>query len=352
MAELDALGAEAAFTSIDLQDARACLSLIDASVERFGTVTALANAAALGARGTLADTSVELWDQIIATNARAPFFLMQGFVRHRQAQGGGGAIVNILSQCAHCGQACLAAYSAWEGALATLTKNVANVDRSDRIRCNAILPGWMDTPGEDVTQRRYHGATDGWPERAVAAQPMGQLCKPHELAGLASYLLGASNEIGGPTAPRARASRSDPGASASATRRRSFRPSRPQRKSRCMKKGSSACQVGSPRMSSRLRPESLTVSSVTVLDRQRRSWASSAWRMFVRPRSIHARRPAANRCHPRRGSTAGRDHPSSSLARSTILRSSVVQGPQTSAILSQSSPTPLALLEDALSLSW
>jgi NAD(P)-dependent dehydrogenase (short-subunit alcohol dehydrogenase family) len=73
--------------------------------------------------------------------------------------------------------------------LATLTKNVANAYRSDRIRCNAILPGWMDTPGEDATQRRYHAATDGWLERAEAARPMRQLCKPHQLACLASYLL-------------------------------------------------------------------------------------------------------------------------------------------------------------------
>ena len=47
----------------------------------------------------------------------------------------------------------------------------------------------MDTPGEDGTQRKYHGATDGWLARAEASQPMGQLCKPHQLAGLASYLL-------------------------------------------------------------------------------------------------------------------------------------------------------------------
>jgi NAD(P)-dependent dehydrogenase (short-subunit alcohol dehydrogenase family) len=127
---------------------------------------------------------------MLATNVRAPFFLMQGFVKHRQAQGGGGAIVNILSQCAHCGQSYLAAYSASKGALATLTRNVANAYRFDRVRCNAILPGWMDTPGEDATQRRFHGATDGWLERAEAQQPMGQLCKPHQLAGLASYLLG------------------------------------------------------------------------------------------------------------------------------------------------------------------
>ncbi|HXV25783.1 MAG TPA: SDR family oxidoreductase [Alphaproteobacteria bacterium] len=189
VAELSERGCEVRFAPLDLQDVTACLGLIDMAVSTFGNVTALVNAAALGARGTLTDTSVELWDQMFDTNARAPFFLMQGFVKHRQSQGGGGSIVNILSQCAHCGQSYLAPYSASKGALATLTKNVANAYRFDRIRCNAILPGWMDTPGEDVTQRRYHGATDGWLERAEAAQPMGQLCKPHQLASLASYLL-------------------------------------------------------------------------------------------------------------------------------------------------------------------
>jgi len=190
VAELQAIGAgDVAFTPVDLKDPEACLGLIETAVARFGAVNALVNAAALGARGTLLDTSVALWDEMFDTNARAPFFLMQGFVKHRIAAGGGGAIVNILSQCAHCGQSYLSPYSASKGALATLTKNVANAYRGQRIRCNAILPGWMDTPGEDVTQRRFHGATDGWLERAEAAQPMGQLCKPHELAGLASYLL-------------------------------------------------------------------------------------------------------------------------------------------------------------------
>lgn len=187
--ELRELGNQVRFVSLDLQDIQACLGLIDTAVSEFGTVTALVNAAALGARGSVVDTTPDLWDQMFNTNARAPFFLMQGFVKHRLAQGGGGSIVNILSQCAHCGQSYLAPYSASKGALATLTKNVANAHRHNRIRCNAILPGWMDTPGEDVTQRRYHGATDGWLERAEASQPMGQLCKPSQLAGLASYLL-------------------------------------------------------------------------------------------------------------------------------------------------------------------
>ncbi|CAI3952026.1 NAD(P)-dependent dehydrogenase [Commensalibacter communis] len=189
IAELSSANVNVQFTSFDLQDTQACLDLVSTTVKTFGDVNVLVNAAAFGGRGTLTDTSAELWDQMFFTNARAPFFLMQGFVKHRIEQGGYGSIVNILSQCAHCGQSYLAPYSSSKGALATLTKNVANAYRSNRIRCNAILPGWMDTPGENITQRKYHGATDGWLEKAEAEQPMGQLCKPHQLAELASYLL-------------------------------------------------------------------------------------------------------------------------------------------------------------------
>lgn len=187
--QLAGVGAKAIFVSLDLQDVASCLALTAQAVAQFGTVNTLVNAAALGARGSLTDSSEALWNEIFNTNARAPFFVMQGFVKYRLSQGGRGAVVNILSQCAHCGQSYLSPYSASKGALATLTKNVANAYRFSHIRCNAILPGWMDTPAEDATQRRYHNATDGWLQRAEAAQPMGQLCKPHQLAGLASYLL-------------------------------------------------------------------------------------------------------------------------------------------------------------------
>ena len=178
--------------ALDLTDVGACLALIDTAVAELGAVTALANAAALGARDSVVDCTVDQFDRMFATNVRAPFFLIQGFVKHRIAQGGGGAILNIGSNCAHCGQSYLASYSASKGALVTLTRNVANAQKFNRIRCNAILPGWMDTPGENVTQRAYHGATDGWLERAEAQQPMKQLAKPDQLAGLASYMLSPS----------------------------------------------------------------------------------------------------------------------------------------------------------------
>jgi NAD(P)-dependent dehydrogenase (short-subunit alcohol dehydrogenase family) len=114
---------------------------------------------------------------------------MQGVVKGLIEDGKPGSIVNILSMSAHGGQPFLAGYSASKGALAMLTRNVAYAYRRNRIRCNAVLPGWMDTPGEDEVQKKWHDAPDNWLELAEAKAPMGQLVKPDQLAPLVTYLL-------------------------------------------------------------------------------------------------------------------------------------------------------------------
>jgi NAD(P)-dependent dehydrogenase (short-subunit alcohol dehydrogenase family) len=120
---------------------------------------------------------------------------MQGVVKHLVETGKPGSIVNILSMAAHCGQSYLTAYSASKGALATLTKNVANAFAAKRIRCNGILIGWMDTPGESVTQQKFHGVSEDWLTQAEAAQPMGQLVKPDQVAELAAYMLSPESGV-------------------------------------------------------------------------------------------------------------------------------------------------------------
>ena len=89
----------------------------------------------------------------------------------------------------HVGQSFLAPYSASKAALANITKNAANALRKNRIRVNAVNCGWMDTPGEDEVQKKYHGANDDWLAEAEARQPFGMLVKPAHVAGLVSYLL-------------------------------------------------------------------------------------------------------------------------------------------------------------------
>src|SRR5690606_27643194 len=103
--------------------------------------------------------------------------------------------VNILSMVVHCGQSFLSPYSASKAALANVTRNSAQALRRQRIRVNGINCGWMDTPGEDVVQRRDHGGGDDWLDRAEAAQPFGMLVKPVHVARLVTYLLGPASGV-------------------------------------------------------------------------------------------------------------------------------------------------------------
>lgn len=195
VAKLEALGAEALFVSADISDPAECAKVVDAASRRFGVINGLVNAAATSARGTLLETTPELFDTMFNTNVKGPLFLMQGVVRGLVEARQPGAIVNVLSMTVHAGQSFLASYSASKGALAVLTKNVANAYRFDRIRCNAVLPGWMDTEGEDLVQRKWHGAGDDWLEKAEAAQPMGQLVKPDQLAVLVAYMVSPKSGV-------------------------------------------------------------------------------------------------------------------------------------------------------------
>ena len=74
-------------------------------LDRFGRIDVLVNAAGLTDRASLLDADVEVWAKLFDVNARAPFFLMQAAIRAMRERGEGGAIVNILSMNAHCGDA-------------------------------------------------------------------------------------------------------------------------------------------------------------------------------------------------------------------------------------------------------
>jgi NAD(P)-dependent dehydrogenase (short-subunit alcohol dehydrogenase family) len=188
-------GAEVLFLPTDMGVTADAIALIDRAADRFGRVTGLVNAAATTERGSILDTSPEDFDRHIAVNTRGPFFALQRFAQLAIANGHPASAVNILSMVVHCGQSFLAPYSASKAALANITKNAAQALRSHRIRVNGINCGWMDTPGEDMTQRRFHDAVDGWLEAAEARQPMGMLVKPAHVAGLVTYLLSDASGV-------------------------------------------------------------------------------------------------------------------------------------------------------------
>jgi NAD(P)-dependent dehydrogenase (short-subunit alcohol dehydrogenase family) len=185
----DGAAGDALYIEADVSDVDQAIASVRRVVEHFGRVDAMANVAGFTDRGTLLDTTPELFDRHIAVNLKAPFFLMQEVVRDLIRRGAPGSVVNVISMSAHGGQPYLAPYVAAKAGLAGLTRNAAYAHRWDRIRINGVNIGWTETPGEDAIQRRFHEADDDWAAKAGEELPMGRLGDPDEIAELVVFLL-------------------------------------------------------------------------------------------------------------------------------------------------------------------
>jgi NAD(P)-dependent dehydrogenase (short-subunit alcohol dehydrogenase family) len=192
--ELTKEGCRTLFVRAELQKVADCRRVIAQADKAFGRVDILVNSGASTDRGTITDTTPELYDTIMDVNVKGPFFLIQEAVKVMQRENRGGAIINILSMSAHGGQPFLTPYSVSKGALLTLTKNVAYALMADRIRVNGLTIGWMDTPGENAIGMKAHGRKDGWIRAAEKSQPLGRLLNPEEVARACVWL--ASEESG------------------------------------------------------------------------------------------------------------------------------------------------------------
>jgi len=193
-AELSRGGCKTIYVPADLARMEDCRAIIAAADKAFGKLHVLVNCAGLTDRGTILDTSPELFDRMFAINTRAPFFLMQDAIKLMRRERIQGTIVNLITMSSHGGQPFITAYSGSKGALVTLTKNVAFSVMRDRIRVNGLNIGWSDTPGEGNIMKTAHGAKDGWLKEAEARQPFGRLIKPAEVARAIAFL--ASDESG------------------------------------------------------------------------------------------------------------------------------------------------------------
>lgn len=182
-------GAEAIFVRADVGDVASVQAAAAATVQRYGRIDCLVNSAGSTARGTMLDTTPELFDQHIAVNLRGPFFLMQAAIADMTRRSAPATIVNILSIDAQGGHQFLAPYVAAKAGLGGLTKNAAHAHRWDRIRINGLNIGWTATDGENVTQRDSHGAGPDWQQQAAATLPMGKLGQVDEIADFVVFLL-------------------------------------------------------------------------------------------------------------------------------------------------------------------
>jgi len=193
-AEVSRTGCSCEYVPADLFYEKDCRNVVAQAIKSFGGIDGLVNAAGLTNRGTIEDTTVELWDLLLNVNTRAPFILIQDVVRSMKEQKIHGSIVNVISDCAHGGYPFLLPYSVSKAALATLTKNTAHAMRNDRIRVNGICIGWMYTPHEHQIQLE-DGQPENWLELVEKDKPFKRLLRPRDVAYLAAYLLSDRSEM-------------------------------------------------------------------------------------------------------------------------------------------------------------
>lgn len=174
------------FVMADLGKADDAGHVFDEVDRLFGRVNVLVNAGASTERGTILDTTPELFDRMFATNVRGPFFLMQHAIRRMIRDGIEGAICNIGSISALAGQPFISPYCASKGALTTLTANTAFAVMGNRIRVNQLNVGWMASDNE----RALQSACDAdWEAKAAASLPFGRLVDPEEAARAVNFLV-------------------------------------------------------------------------------------------------------------------------------------------------------------------
>ncbi len=133
------------FRRCDVVDAETLKEAIRDAAEALGPITILINNVADDTRRKAADTTPDVWRKSLMVNLD-PAFVASVAVYPMMKRAGGGSIVNVSSINALWGAGDLAAYVAAKGAINALSKGLAREWGADRVRVNALSPGWVVTP--------------------------------------------------------------------------------------------------------------------------------------------------------------------------------------------------------------
>ncbi len=148
----------------------------------------LVNNAGISAVGNVLTTTADDLDKIYAVNVKGVYHGLHFGVPLLQ-RAGGGAIVNVASVVSKIALADRFAYGMSKGAVLTMTLSVARDFVDQRIRCNCVCPARVHTPFVDgFLAKNYPGQEKDMFAKLSAAQPIGRMGRPDEVAGLIAYL--------------------------------------------------------------------------------------------------------------------------------------------------------------------
>ncbi len=178
---LRATGAQVDTLSFDVTNPTAVREAVN-DYERVGQIDILINNAGMQHRGPLEDFETDAFDHLMRTNVNSAFYVGQAVAKHMIPRGQ-GKIINIASVQTALARPGIAPYTASKGAIANLTKGMATDWARLGLNCNAIAPGYFDTPlnAALVADPEF----SAWLEKRT---PQGRWGNVEELQGAAVFL--------------------------------------------------------------------------------------------------------------------------------------------------------------------
>lgn len=182
-------GSRPLYMSCDVIDTSELRDCIETAAEAHGPITVLINNAANDERHATLEVDEAYWDWSIGINLRAYFFAAQAVIPMMQ-EVGGGAIVNFSSISYMMGQAGFPVYTTANSGINGLTRSLAREFGPDRIRVNALAPGWVLTEKQKqmwVTPEALRDHLD--------RQCLKDEIQPHDIVGGVLFLASSASRM-------------------------------------------------------------------------------------------------------------------------------------------------------------
>ena len=175
--------------AFDVTDHAAARAAVDGFEAEVGPIGILVNNAGIQHRAPLEDFPAEAFDRLLRTNVASVFNVGQACARHMIARGE-GKIINIASVQASLARPSIAPYTATKGAVVNLTKGMATDWARHGLQCNALAPGYFETPMNAALV-----ADPAFTEWLCRRTPAGRWGRVEELAGACVFLASAASSF-------------------------------------------------------------------------------------------------------------------------------------------------------------
>ena len=175
-------GVEAIGIALDVTDEEAVEAAVKRTVQELGSLDiAINNAGISGPAASSGDYPVDGWRRVIDVNLTSVFLCQRAQIQAMRAAGNGGSIINMASILGQVGYAGSVAYAAAKHGVVGLTQTAAWEHAADRIRINAVGPGFIKTPLLEQMDAKVRATLEG-------RHALKRLGAPEEVAALVAWL--------------------------------------------------------------------------------------------------------------------------------------------------------------------